>query len=187
MIGGIATALAFILVAGVVVLLGWLVGGGVQQDTAAGQTVLRYGPRFRGLAVLGPLFGVLIVVIFAVRLLFGLDRPDIFIIPVGLAIFFVMLSTPLLLMGFRTAVKLDDVGITFRGIFGGSTHIPWESVEGITSSTSAGGFYVQGLGQKRKVAFLLHGRDVFIQECKKRLPPDRYGDVFDRPLPPLFL
>jgi hypothetical protein len=187
MIGGIAVALAVILLGGVVVLLGWLVGGGVKHDPVRGQTVMRFGPRFRGLGVLPILMAVLILAIFAVRLFLGFDRPEIFIFPVGLAAFFVLLSMPLLLMGFRTEVTLDDAGITSRGIFGGSTHITWESVEGITSSSQAGGFFVKGAGLKVKVPFLLHGRDVFVEECKKRLAPDRYGNAFDRPLPPLLL
>jgi Bacterial PH domain len=187
MIWGLAVALAVILLAGVVVLLGWLVGGGVKHDTTRGQTVLRFGPRFRGLGLVGVVMAVIIVVVFAVRVFLGFDRPELFIFPVGVAGLFVLLSTPLLLIGFRTEVRLDDAGIASRRVFGGSTHIPWEAVEGITSSAQAGGFFVRGAGLRVKVPFLLHGRDVFVEECRKRLPPDRYGDAFDRPLPPLVL
>jgi hypothetical protein len=51
----------------------------------------------------------------------------------------------------------------------------------------AGGFFVHWAGGRRKVPLLFHGRDVFIEECKKRLTPERYGDVFERPLPPLIV
>src|SRR5262245_50109950 len=105
MLAGLAQGLAALLVVGVLALLGWLLGGGATRDLA-GRTVLRYGPGIRAMGVLGVIVAVLIVVLFAVRVYLGRDRPDIFILPVGLAAFFVLLSAPLLLMGFRSAVVL---------------------------------------------------------------------------------
>jgi hypothetical protein len=187
MIGGIATGLAAMLVTGAVILLGWLLGGGSVRDTVEGYTVLRYGPKFRGIGILGVLMGVVVFLVIAVRVVLEYDPPETLFIGIGLLLFFLLLSTPLLLMGFRTAVMLDDSGISFRGALGGSSHVPWEAVENVTYSSMAGGFLVKASGRKMKVPFLLHGREYFVEECKKRVPPDRYGDAFDRPLPPLLL
>jgi hypothetical protein len=188
MIKGLAIAIAIAIVAAAVVLLGWLVGGGICWEKSGRATVLCYGKLFRGLGVLcAGVVPVIIGIVLVVTLQTGATKPESAPIALGLAGFFFLLGFPLVMEGFRKQVALEESGITMRSWFGRLTHLAWSEIEEVSNRVSRGFFLVRGAGKKIKVGHYLEGLDFFSQECRQRLPAEVYGDAFDKPLNRPFL
>jgi hypothetical protein len=183
MIGGLSTVIAFVLVAGAISLLAWLVGGGAYVDASGKALVMRYPAKARGLAVLcGAVVPAGIAIAVVVGNQQGLQNQGRTIGLLGLAGFFLLLGMPLGLESFRKQVILSDDAITARSWFGSVTRIAWEDVKSLSNHPISGYVLVCGSGASVKVNHYLSGFQVFIGECKRRLEPRRYGTAFDTPI-----
>lgn len=176
---GLATGIAVVIVFGLIALLGKLAGGGAK--VGLGETVLQYGRFFRGVALLGLLLPLgFIAGVFLLPPPGGGDVAYLVIGGIGAA--FLALDVCLLLEAFRRRIVLSETGIAAHGWFGPNGELSWSDIEKVENRVGSGKFVVRGGKTKISLGHYLDGLSLFMEECKKRLASEVYGEAFDKPL-----
>jgi len=169
---GLSTLIAF----AVMFLMAKLVGGGMKKEE--GQTLLSHGGFVRGLGVLCGIIAIASLLGFVVDLFTGWMGPKkgdvgLLILAGGSALF----GIPLLLEGYRR-IALTEEGLINHGVFGTDPLIRWEEITSIVDTGEK--FVVRTARHRISLSHWLDGLDLFIAECKKRLTPEIYGDIFGK-------